>query len=336
MEFRDTALLKCSRELLEDFLKKWFGSIGGREVGTPHREFVEDCTKWIEKMEFCRRRRLPCYISVQPYSARDRPCAIERLFFEFDGKGGLEMAWRDALTIADALRRFYGAEPLLLFSGNRSYHVYAFLKTPIIIEPSYLELAKKAYKELQLRILEGPTLPTLDRSVIGDIKRLARSPLSTHEETGKLCTPVTLEGKPFIPEDLDAYKALDPDFFSPIFKELRAREVLMKALSEQAPRRARAFKSKRGIRPCIWAALDKQLDGGNGHLMRLAIVREFLATGYSVEEIIPLFQRQADFNLEKTRYYVEHAAKNPVRPFRCKTIKELGFCLPNCKKLKRR
>jgi DNA primase large subunit len=139
---------------------------------------------------------------------------------------------------------------------------------------------------------------------------------------------VTLEGRAFIPEDLDAYRALDPDLFSPIIKELRARDALMKALPRRLPEKLEEGR----IRPCILAALEAQLDGGSGHLMRLAIAREFLAAGYSVDEIVPLFKGQADFNPERTRYYVEHAARNPAKPFKCSTIRELGFCLPNCRR----
>jgi len=68
--------------------------------------------------------------------------------------------------------------------------------------------------------------------------------------------------------------------------------------------------------------------------MRLAIAREFLAAGYTIGEIIPLFQSQADFNPEKTRYYVEHAQKNPAKPFKCETIRKLGYCIKDCVKVK--
>jgi DNA primase large subunit len=66
--------------------------------------------------------------------------------------------------------------------------------------------------------------------------------------------------------------------------------------------------------------------------MRLAVAREHLAAGYSLEEIVQLFQAQPDYNPEKTRYYVQHAQKNPAKPFKCKTIRELGFCLTDCRR----
>jgi len=308
------------------FLQQWFG-VEGREVGTPERAYIDNYKALFAIIEECRQRLLPCYLSVQPYRARDQPCGIEKLFFEFDCAEDPGRAWKDAAALAEALKRFYNVEPLLVFSGRKGYHVYAFLEKTAMFELNQLDLAKKAYRELQMRILKGLSLPTLDQSVIGDIKRLARCPLSMHQETSSLCAPVTLERKPFIPEDLEAYRTLDPSLLGPVIKELKDREKLQGALSKTKPN----LEVKNGrIRPCILAALEKPLEGGNGHLMRLAIARECLAAGCSVDEIVPLFQNQLDFNPNKTRYYVEHAAKNPAKPFTCRKIRELGFCLPNC------
>jgi len=308
-----------------NFLGQWFGLAGGREVGTPERAYIDNYKDLIAIIEECKQRLLPCYLSVQPYRGRNRPCALERLFFEFDSED-LERAWRDAVALAEALRRFYDVEPLLVFSGRKGYHVYAFLAKTVQFEPNQLDLAKQAYKELQLRILKGLNLPTLDKTALGDVKRLARCPLSIHEKTGSLCVPVTLERKqPFIPLDLDAYRTLDPSLLTPIIKELKDKGKL-----QSAPAKPN-LKIKNGrIRPCIQAALEKPLEGGAGHLMRLAIAREFLNAGYSVDEIVPLFRNQSDFKPEKTRYYVEHAAKHPTKPFTCRKIRELGYCLPNC------
>jgi len=314
-------------EAAASFLQQWFGFIGGRELGTPERRFIDSYEDLIVAIKECRQRLLPCYLSVQPFKARDQPCGIEKLFLEFDSIEDPQRAWRDTVSFAEALKRFYNVEPLIVFSGRKGYHVYAFLTKSVRFEPNQLELAKRCYRELQMRILKGLNLPTLDRSCVGDVKRLARCPLSTHEKSGSLCAPVTLERKPYIPEDLDAYRTLDPSLLTPIIKELRSREELQGALSKTKSN----LEVKNGrIRPCILAALEKPLEGGAGHLMRLAIAREYLAAGYSIDEIVPLFQNQPDFNPNKTRYYVEHAAKHPTKPFTCQKIRELGYCLPNC------
>jgi DNA primase large subunit len=146
-----------------------------------------------------------------------------------------------------------------------------------------------------------------------------------HQETSSLCAPVTLGGKPYIPEGLNAYRTLDTKLLGSIIRELKNREKFQDAKPNFGK-----IKKDGNVRPCILAALDRPLEGGNGHLMRLAVAREFLNAGYNVDEIIPLFKNQSDFKLEKTRYYVEHAAKNPTKPFTCRKIRELGYCLPNC------
>jgi hypothetical protein len=310
-----------------NFLKEWFGS-EGREVGTPERRFIASYEELFAAIKETRLRLKPCFLSVQPYRAKDQPCGLERLFFEFDYAEGPGRAWRDAVALAEALKRFYDVKPLLVFSGRKGYHVYAFLAKTIQFEPNQLDLAKAAYRELQNRILKGLNLPTLDQSVIGDIKRLARCPLSIHQETCSLCVPVTLERKPFIPEDLAAYRTLDPSLLGPVIQALKAREKLSSLKFSKFPK-------NEGIRPCIIAALEKPLEGGNGHLMRLAVAREYLAAGCSVDEIVPLFQNQMDFNPTKTRYYVLHASQHPTKPFTCRKIRELGFCLQNCRSVRR-
>ena len=63
--------------------------------------------------------------------------------------------------------------------------------------------------------------------------------------------------------------------------------------------------------------------------MRLAIAVEYLAIKAPVEEISSLFESQKDYNKEKTKNQVKHALEKKYKPFQCKTIKELGYCLEN-------
>jgi hypothetical protein len=81
-------------------------------------------------------------------------------------------------------------------------------------------------------------------------------------------------------------------------------------------------------RPCIVEALKCQLTGPNGHLMRLTIAAEYKRLGYSDEEIIDLFRQQADFDSNTCRTQVSSADKEKTAT--CKSITELGYCLPNC------
>ncbi|MGF3521897.1 MAG: phage/plasmid primase, P4 family [Candidatus Bathyarchaeia archaeon] len=81
-------------------------------------------------------------------------------------------------------------------------------------------------------------------------------------------------------------------------------------------------------RPCITAALKQQLTGAQGHQMRLHIAAELLKCGYTTEQVINAFREQADFSFDVTLKHVQSA--NPNKTAKCATIKQLGYCLPNC------
>ena len=82
-------------------------------------------------------------------------------------------------------------------------------------------------------------------------------------------------------------------------------------------------------RPCIIEALKLQLTGTNGYLMQLAIAAEYKKLGYTNTEITELFRSQHDFNHEALTAKLEDV--NPQKTVSCQSIKEYGFCLPNCR-----
>jgi len=84
------------------------------------------------------------------------------------------------------------------------------------------------------------------------------------------------------------------------------------------------------MRPCILAAISKQLEGSEGNDMRQAIVCEAMAAGKSRDEVIALFEGQDDFDPAITAYYVDYMARRDYRPWKCKTIQEKCSTLVNC------
>ena len=323
---------------LSGFYRDWFGIHGGREVLLSYSEkardrlFITSSEELEDYVELCREAGAPAYVSVQPYQSKDQPLGIEKLFFEFDCPEDLRRAWLDAKQLADNIIRYYDAIPLLKFSGRKGYHVDVFLKQVVAFNPNAhpLEFVKAVYERLQEKILLGLSLPTLDRQVIGDVKRLERVPYSTHEATGQLCQPVDLEGKPLSPEEcnLEEYRrnGLSPKLLEHVIHELQGEEKWRALYRQRSMAHINLNKDKR-IRPCIQAALNMPLHDHGGHMMRLAIAVEHLHAGYSVDQIVSLFQHQTDFKEEKSRYFVEHALKSKYKPFKCSTIRALGFCL---------
>lgn len=81
-------------------------------------------------------------------------------------------------------------------------------------------------------------------------------------------------------------------------------------------------------RPCIVEALKLQLTGPNGHLMRLAAATEYKRLGYTNQEIIDLFRNQKDFDYVTCSAQIDSIAIE--RTAKCESIKEYGYCLPNC------
>jgi len=321
----------------EEFLEDWFGIHAGREIlvlrrgrcrDYMDREFIEKPEQLIKYVLEQRKKRLPAYMSVQPYQARNQIFGIEKLFFEFDCKEDLSRAWKDAKILAETLIQYYNVKPFIKFSGRKGFHVDAYLRNVVQFPTFQLEFVKKVYRNLQQKILAGLKLETLDPEVIGDVKRLERIPFSTHEVTGKICMPVDLEGKPISVKSLDPYReqGLDTKVLEIVCREVKEREREEEAQARIRMRHSIKFDGKR-IRPCISEALKKQLEGGGGHLMRLAVAVEFLNKGYSVDQVVSLFRSQRDFSERKTRYYVEDALKKHYKPFRCSTIKKLGYCL---------
>jgi len=319
----------------EEFFKDWFGIYAGRELGDPQRFFTDRYEDLIGFVEKCRVEKRPCYMSVQPYFRRDWVYGLEKLFFDFDCKEDTSRAWKEAGAFAENLIEYYGVLPFVTFSGGKGYHVYVFLKNTVAFPTHRVELVKQVYELLQRKILKGFKFETLDQSVIGDLKRLARVPYSVHEKTGKLCHPIALNHQFYDPKSLDVYReyGLDTSLIREVIKEITSKEKIRKSKSARSA--VRISNSK--IRPCVLEALKKPLEGEEGHLMRLAIAREFLNAGYSVDDVVSLFKSQGDFNERKTRYYVEYLKQHPSKPVRCKTIRELGFCLgDSCKIYKRR
>lgn len=325
--------------LIREFWRVWF--IGGanpsegRELGNPKREYwreAEGLPYWIGLNEA---EGLPSYMSVAVYVERDSPVALDRLFYDFDSgeADGLEATWSDAQEFSSALRRRYGCEPLVVFSGRKGFHVYAWLR-----EAYRGPRLKEVYRELQTMTLRGLSLPTLDRAILGDVKRLSRIPYSRHEKAGSLCLPVNERGEPMLvdAESLWAMRGrgLPPDLIelgvSRVERRLRAEEELKKRIRRLRRRfrpRTRFRLRTKGLRPCLKAVLEAGNIHTPSHKAKHALVCELLAEGWSEASIVSAFSGMAGFKRSLTAYMVRHTIKREYHPYRCDTLQALGICL---------
>jgi len=235
------------------------------------------------------------------------------------------------MSFALTVKNFYRAEPLLCYSGHKGYHVYVWLTRPVEFPSDKQAQAKRFYATAQNMLLKGVKLETVDSQVIGDIKRLSRVPYTIHEKSCNPCVPIKFKHEPLLVANLEGYRkhGLNENFIKTCMKKTektRSRFI-----------RVHHFENNGKLRPCIKAALKQNLEKHNGHQMRLAIAIEHLRAGYKPSEVAMLFQSQGDFKFEKSLYYVEDAQKKRYKPFKCETIRSLGFCLKDaCPYFKRR
>ena len=309
---------------LKDFWREWFSvEYGfGREVfQNKTRVFIDSFEQFKDYIKWCKVALSPCWMSVQPFKGRNQVFTVEKLFFDFDG--ALVKAWKEASTFARHLEQHYGAEALVAFSGCKGYHVYVWLSKSQHFKDG--RQAKMFYTIAQKLLLKGLKFETLDQQVIGDIKRVSRIPYSIHEKSLNPCIPLTLAHAPLLISTLKGFRegGLSLHFIKLCLKQME--NVGRKRLTLR-------HRNVKGARPCISAALNRQLEGEGGHLMRLAIAIEHLHLGMKPFEIAPLFQSQSDYDYERSLYFVEDALKRGYKPFKCKTIQALGFCLHGCRR----
>lgn len=312
----------------------WFGDHAGREAGNPHRTFLEHGNQFIPYVQECVAQGTPIYLSVQPYCGPNQVYGLEKLFFDFDSKEdppNLDLAWDEAYHFVDALHKYYGVRSLPIYSGRRGYHVHVWLWQTIEIRSTQEVWAKAIYKTLQDKLLKGLRYGTLDPEVLGDIKRLARVPYTIHEKSGQLCIPLTEKREKLwlLGNSLEDYrrKGIGQDLFQAVVKEVQAEERIRAKI--QAFQKTRNEKPRKGVRPCIEAALHSP---NITHKMRVCIVAEYLRAGLSQGEIERLFMTRQDYDSKRAEYQVNHVIKGGYSPFRCSTIQTLGFCLPSCSK----
>jgi len=151
---------------LDQWFADWFGYYKGREIGTPQRFFTSNPNVLAEKVKYCAVNKLPCFMSVQPYSRKDTPCAIEKLFFDFDYAHKNEKITEKETEqrkkeLKEEVKQFV---KMLSFEGRRikplivktrrGYHVYVFLDQTYEFSPRDLDFARSVYRRLCMTFLD--------------------------------------------------------------------------------------------------------------------------------------------------------------------------------------
>jgi len=311
----------------EQFWRDWFHDSYDCYRFGKHRENIRSLEQLVNWMRKCTLTGEPCYVSVQPANC------LEKLFFDFDSKlASKNDAWAECLQVAYAIKR-EGAEPLIFDTGNRGYHLYAWIwDDPIQYSESERELAFEGYKQMVWTILNCDRTElkrrfrTLDPQPL-HAKALGRLPYSIHEKTGRQMVPVDLNREVMSSVNLNFYR-------SHHFPREFIHDALIRA-SWVLSRRSEQPKIKKwniGIRPC----LENALHGHPPHDVRLAYVLDALYSGKTVDQIVDRFRVLEDFDEHVTRYQIENTIQRiktmGIKPFRESTLKARGICDMSCAK----
>lgn len=315
---------------IPEFTAEWFGK-GPRSLGTPEQRLIYDPSELLPLFDQDQR---PVWLSVNPYDSSGKIACIERLFFDFDNKEMLRLAWEDCYRFACNLWRFYRIKPFLVYSGKKGYHAYLFLRYPVGYELEDNH-KKELYRELQSLLLGSEKYSTFDTAVYGDHKRIARVPFTKHQDTKNIVKPV----------DLNQFEALPLPGFT---QGLRHYGVSLNLVSHAAKNyneniisRLTNRKTSRhysgALRPCMEGLLRAKSIHDPEHKLKICLVAELASEGRTRDQIVDVFRGMDGFSESKTSEQVDHALRAGYRPFRCATIQRLGGCLKDsCRIYKKR
>jgi hypothetical protein len=261
-----------------------------REV-TLKRRVVETEDEFFEYVEKCRRSREDCYASVFSLP-QIKESVFDTIFIDVDD---LESAGE-----VEKVLRENGLEARTYISG-RGMHFFLDFK------PTYLP----DYKQLVRRfVFEYLKLECVDRAPVGDVRRMARVPLTYNTRAGRFMEPLHDERK--INEELPK-----------ILESLRTQPPIT---PEEERRIVEPFKSDR-LPPCIEFLIDKLVSTGELEHCERLLLATYLLKRFTFEEVRRLFMLCYDYDEYRTRYQLEWLFSRSYEPYRCERIKhELRVC----------
>jgi len=246
---------------------------------------------------------------MQTHRAEDKAKGLLYLvFIDIDCPGNLKRAKEVFRRVLHYLRVKYDISPYAQFSGSKGYHILIPLE-PITVNPP--SLASDFLRFLQLKL----SLGYCDPQLLGDVVRLVRLPNTYNSKAIKS----DQDGLVRIVQEWDG-KRLDTGL---LWEEFTLKKLDEELSKEKKPRVKTAAKIN-GIRPQIFALIEKAKQGINlTHQQRLAVLFELIANGWEDDQILEVFEAQPDFDLNKTRYMIEHARRMGYKPFKTERLQEV-------------
>lgn len=263
------------------FLERWFHGLKplGREVGDPKRHFISNFNDFLSFISKCTTAGKPAFMSVQQFSGPNAVASAEKIFLDFDWKPDPSKAFREAVDVYSILKS-HGVEPILISSGMKGYHVYAYL--PAVVEVSKVGERKcsQFLRALVVELLGTSRCETLSLGVAADPKRLSRIPYTQHQVTKAICQPIDAYGKPV---SFDIELAMR----NPIPMEL-CKKAWKRASETRGGEDERIFTSSSAAREQLHEVFDvveSGLQDGKRRFIFYVLIPTLLLNGYSDDEI---------------------------------------------------
>ncbi len=223
-----------------------------------------------------------------------------------------EKAEEDLIKLTEYLT-LNGLPYIVEASGSKhSYHIW------ILLQPVKAKIAKQfgklILKDAGVKCELFPKQELVSRKGYGNAIKL---PFALHKKTGNT-SKIMINGE-FV-EDFEELEVgiLDISSFKmPDKPKIKKQNV--------------TFCEIKNVRPCIKDALNKDLIGPEGHMMRIAIVREFYNFGMTdPEELVNLFVNQADYDYVISLNKVLSIIKDDYKIWHRNTLNEHCESFINC------
>ena len=283
--------------------------------------------------------------------------ALERVMLEFEPKNTKDLSKvKEAVLKALDMLGSYVSDPIVIFSGNKSFYIVLELPKPIkageydirdrldvVVRKVTLSEIHRAFYNLVVRKYlrnDQEIVRWLDNQV-AEPKRLLRIPGFVHEVTGQ---PTQLLDIDLRPIDLD---------ISIMEKAVLTKEVLTDVwpfiYRMDLPRigKRAVDTGPRGPKwDCLPAWVKELINylvetGELCHYGRLAVAAWMVRCGFSDEEVHEVFKHASDYKQSTTQYHLNDVKKyfeKGGRPMSCETVREKcnGYKVPDitCKQRK--
>ena len=284
-------------------------------------KYCEKCKKYIKKVDF---------VKVQTKKGTFCPKCGTKCF----EKPRLDIVGKEVKRFISHIK-----ENIMIVGTRKGYHVYIFLCQIFPFEDRNFKFAKKVYKSLQERYTDG-SYEFMDGRVLGDLNRFARLPFTAHEKTGQLCRVLDRNLNPTKVRNIEEYRTYGIRE-SKVVRTIKATRRKIQEENEKAEKELKDLEenySKNGeeyqgmIRPCFQVRMDA---GYMCHGQRLAWLSEIFYAGYNTpQKMLELCKCFAEYkeslSMQQINDYFTHK-RWEWKPYRCKTIKEKGWCLESKK-----